>query len=153
VIANEIRNESRRLSLTSVGGNDVNAVGRFVKAFARFVDRFGLAFDLCTERSLDDITDNGARMTVRRRRLARSVVNLNHGGLELITIQLRQGLRERNASSFPGPRSRVAARNLVRGPWTSEHHGPQNYRDADARSGSIHISIPLGLKPNLVVDH
>jgi hypothetical protein len=46
VIANEICNERRRLSLAGVGGNDVNALGRFVETLANLVGCLGFAFDL-----------------------------------------------------------------------------------------------------------
>jgi hypothetical protein len=102
MIADEICNERRRLSLAGVGGNDVNAVGSLIKSFTGFVDRFGFAFDSRAERSFNDITDDGARMTVRRRGLAGSVMDLNHSGLQVIAIQFRQSLRERDArSAYP----------------------------------------------------
>ncbi len=104
VIADEIRNECRRYSLAGICGNDVNAVGRFVKAFAGFVARFGFAFHLHAERSFDNVTDDGARMTMRRRGLAGSVVDLNQRCVQVVTIQLRESLRKRDARSFFGLR-------------------------------------------------
>ena len=77
MIAYEIRDEIHRFGLTGVGRDLVNTVGSFVKTLADSVDRFGLAVYLRAERASDHISDDGARMAVRRRRLAGAVVNFN----------------------------------------------------------------------------
>jgi hypothetical protein len=51
-------------------------------------------------------------MTVRRRTLAGSVVDLNHGGIQVFTIQPGQRVRQRDARSFFGTRVLGRAGNL-----------------------------------------
>jgi hypothetical protein len=137
VIADEIRNERRRLGLAGICGNDVNAIGRFVKAFAGLVDRFGFAFHLHAKHACDNVTDDGASMTVRRRGLAGAVLDLNHSGLQVFTIQLRQRVRQRDARSFFGFRvlGRVGALSPCQ---RTSHRSTQNHRHSNTHSGSIH---------------
>ena len=71
----------------------MNAVGSFVESLAPFVDRFWLAFNLGPKRSRHDVSDHRARMTVGGRRRAGAVGNLKDRDLNVIAIQVRQGVR------------------------------------------------------------
>ena len=76
------RKKLHRSFVACVGRNQVNAVGGFIKTLASFVNRRCLSFHLCLKCHLDDIADDGARVTVRWGRPAGSVSDLDDRGLQ-----------------------------------------------------------------------
>ena len=54
------------------------------------VDSFRFTLHLRPVCSINDIPDDRAGMSVRRRRFTRPVVDLYNGGLEASTVQMRQ---------------------------------------------------------------
>jgi hypothetical protein len=58
------RKKLHRSFVACVGRNQVNAVGGFIKTLASFVNRRRLSFHLCPKCPLDDIADDGAKVTV-----------------------------------------------------------------------------------------
>jgi hypothetical protein len=58
------RKKLHRSFVACVGRNQVNAVRGFIKTLASFVNRRRLSFHLCPKCPLDDIADDGAKVTV-----------------------------------------------------------------------------------------
>lgn len=84
MIANEVGDEFRRLHGTGIGGDEVNPVGRLVKALAGFVDGLGLSLDLGADGTFDDVSDDGAGMGVRSRCFSGAIADFHQNRLEVV---------------------------------------------------------------------
>jgi len=90
----------------------MNTVGSFVETLASLVSGLSFAQHLRPKRPLNDVADDRARVTVRSRRLAGSVSDLNDCGLQVGTIQVGQSMGKSDSSLFGGLLSRCIASDL-----------------------------------------
>ena len=81
MVANEVGEEFHRFGLARVGRNLMDAVGRFIEAFACVIHRLGLALHLRAESALDNVDDYRAGMAMRCGKPTRRIGDFDHRGL------------------------------------------------------------------------
>src|ERR1700730_1474927 len=100
VIANKIGEELCSFFVAGVGRYQMNPFGSFIEALADLIDGCWFALHLCPQRSLNDVTDNRARVTVRCGGLAGPIGDLHDRDAELVTIQPWQIVGETDSRPF-----------------------------------------------------
>jgi hypothetical protein len=92
VIADETGEESCRLGAASVGRYQMLHVCVFVEGTARMVDGFLRAADARPDSPFENIADDGARVSVRRRGFAGPVGDFDQPGFQVRAVEWRQAV-------------------------------------------------------------
>jgi hypothetical protein len=100
VVADEVGQELRGFGFAGVGGEGVHSVRGFVEALARLEDCLGFAFHLRADGALHDVAQDGAGMAVSGGGFSGSVIDFEHGGLQAVALEVRQGLGEHLADAL-----------------------------------------------------
>ena len=121
MITEEKSKQPRRPRLAGIARYKMNTIGRLIEALTRLVDRLRFAFHLRPDLSFENISNHRTRMTMRRRRLARTIVNLDQSRFQAIAIHLRQSMSESSSRTLPGRCLRSATLNLRPGQIARRH--------------------------------
>src|SRR5215204_304868 len=89
-VADEVSKESRRLVGARVRRDQVHIWRRLVEGFTRGVDPFGLSLHLHPQASLEHVSNDRARMSMRGIGAARLIGDFHDGRFEVLAVEWRQ---------------------------------------------------------------